>query len=710
MTAVLPQGAGYAIVVGLGLVFSLGMILTTFCLRRYKKEIVTAEEFASAGRSVNSGLACSAICSSWTWAATLLVSTAQCYKHGVSGPYYYASGACVQIILFGFLAIKIKQRAPECHTYLEIVKVRYGKATHAVYIFFALATNVLVTAMLLTGGSASIADLTGMNTVACIFLLPLGVVLYTLFGGLKATFLTDYVHTVALVVIILTFAFTTFATNKNLGSPGKVYDLIVAAGKKHPLSGNAGGSYLTMKSQSAGIFFVINVVGNFGTVFLDTGYQIKGCACDVKAALPAYVLGGLSWFAIPWLTATTMGLAALALESNPVFPTYPNRLTSDEVSAGIVLPSAAEAIMGKGGAVASLFLVFMAVTSAMSGELVAVSNIISFDIYRGYINPKATGKNIIWVSHLTVVAFALIMCGFSTGLYYAGVSMGYLYELMGVLISAAVVPSTLTLLWKDQNRISALVAPIVGTLVAILAWLVSTHTLCGAINLTNTFMDDPMLIGNVVALLAPIVIILPLTYIFGKQNYDWVHLRREIKVVSEKEELEAAIKKDLPDPDSEKLDNEKMEQIVSTLSRSKSAVLKAQDDQEYLANSAKKAAIVCVTLAICLLVLWPMPMYGTGYIFSKKFFTGWIVVAILWMFFTAFNVAILPIIQGRHEIYLTFRGIYWDLTGQSSKLIAWQESNPEELHAVQSQVSIEANREVLADDDDNVKALNEVVK
>lgn len=56
-----------------------------------------------------------------------------------------------------------------------------------------------------------------------------------------------------------------------------------------------------------------------------------------------------------------MGLCALALETNPVFPSYPNRMAASDVSAGLVLPSAAVALMGKGGAAASLLMVFMAV-------------------------------------------------------------------------------------------------------------------------------------------------------------------------------------------------------------------------------------------------------------------------------------------------------------------------------------------------------------
>jgi Na+/proline symporter len=129
--------------------------------------------------------------------------------------------------------------------------------------------------------------------------------------------LTDYAHTVVILAIILTFSFSAYATNDVLGSPGKVYDLLVEAAKKHPVDGNTEGSYLTMRSKEGAVFFVINIVGNFGTVFLDNGYYNKAIAASPVHALPGYVIGGLSWFAIPWLAATTMGLAALALEGNP---------------------------------------------------------------------------------------------------------------------------------------------------------------------------------------------------------------------------------------------------------------------------------------------------------------------------------------------------------------------------------------------------------
>jgi urea-proton symporter len=92
--------------------------------------------FTTAGRTVKSGLVGSAVVSSWTWAATLLQSSGVCYRYGVSGPFWYASGATVQILLFATLAIELKRRAPNAHTFLEVIKARYGTVTHITFIVF----------------------------------------------------------------------------------------------------------------------------------------------------------------------------------------------------------------------------------------------------------------------------------------------------------------------------------------------------------------------------------------------------------------------------------------------------------------------------------------------------------------------------------------------------------------------------------------------
>ncbi|KAE8451376.1 hypothetical protein EG329_004005 [Mollisiaceae sp. DMI_Dod_QoI] len=646
IAAPLNVGWGYGIVLGLGSLFAFGMILVTWILKRYNHELQTSEMFSTAGRTVKSGLVASAVVSSWTWAATLLQSSGIAYRYGVSGPYWYASGATVQILLFATIAIELKRRAPNAHTFLEVIKARYGTPAHITFIIFGLMTNILVTAMLLTGGSAVVTALTGMPTPAACFLLPLGVVLYTMFGGIKATFLTDWVHTFMLLIIILIFAFTAYATSSTLGSPGAVFDLLVKAAADHPVSGNAGGSYLTMQSTQGGIFFVINIVGNFGTVFLDNGYYNKAIAASPVHALPGYIMGGLSWFAIPWLCATTMGLAGLALEGNPAFPTYPDRMSSADVSAGLVLPYAAVALLGSGGAVCTLLIVFMAVTSASSAELIAVSSIFTYDIYQTYFDPTASGKKLIYMSHSMVIGFGLFMASFSVGLYYAGISMGYLYVMMGVIISSAVIPATLTLMWAGHNKWAATLTPWCGLACALIAWLVTASKTCGKLDVDCTGSNNPMLAGNVMALLSPLIFTPLFTLIFGVDHYDWVSMAAIRKGDDHDMAAEAHI-------DLELIPGEREESATEY-----------EEEQKKLLRASKIAKSMTVILTLALLVLWPMPMYGTGYIFSKKFFTGWVVVGIMWLICSLLCVGVFPVFEGRKDLAFTIKSIYLDITGK----------------------------------------------
>ncbi|KAK3331471.1 Sodium:solute symporter family-domain-containing protein [Apodospora peruviana] len=659
-TTSLDQGVGYGIVLGLGAAFALGMILVTFILRRYNRELQTSEMFNTAGRTVKSGLVGSAVVSSWTWAATLLQSSGVCYRYGVSGPFWYASGATVQILLFATLAIELKRRAPNAHTFLEVIRARYGTLPHIVFMVFGLVTNILVSLMLIVGGSATVNALTGMHTIAAIYLLPVGVVAYTLVGGLKATILTDWIHTFILLIIIIVFALSTYATSDVLGSPGEVYDRLMKAALDHPVDGNKDGSYLTMQSREGAIFFVINIVGNFGTVFLDNGYYNKAIAASPVHALPGYILGGMSWFAIPWLTATTMGLAGLALEGTPSFPTYPNRMPDADVSAGLVLPYAAVALLGKGGAVATLLIVFMAVTSATSSQLIAVSSILTYDLYRTYINPKAPGKSLIYMSHGFVIGYALFIATFSVGLWYAGISMGYLYVMMGVIISSAVLPATLTLIWSGQNKWAAALSPVLGLIVALIAWLVTAKKQCGSLDVKCTGSNYPMLAGNVAALLSPVVFIPVLSFAFGLQKYDWLSML-EIKK-GDDHDVAAAAGLDL-------------EEVPGGHDET---VNEFEEEQKKLKRASFISKTMTVVMTLAFLVLWPMPMYGSGYIFSKPFFTGWVVVGIIWIFCSFIGVGLFPVYEGRATLARTFKFIYLDLTGQFHPKTLHAEPHPEE--------------------------------
>jgi Na+/proline symporter len=60
----------------------------------------------------------------------------------------------VQILLFATLAIELKRRAPNAHTFLEVIRARYGVYAHVVFMVFGLMTNILYVVSIYIFGSA----------------------------------------------------------------------------------------------------------------------------------------------------------------------------------------------------------------------------------------------------------------------------------------------------------------------------------------------------------------------------------------------------------------------------------------------------------------------------------------------------------------------------------------------------------------------------
>ncbi|KAL4418865.1 hypothetical protein ABPG77_002621 [Micractinium sp. CCAP 211/92] len=618
-TPPLPQGYGYGIVIAFGIFFSVVTSFLVWLDYKYGGTKQTSEQFNTAGRSVKTGLIANVIVSEWTWAATLLQSSNVAWQYGVSGPFWYASGATIQILLFGILAVEIKRKAPNAHTMLEIIRARWGNTAHKVFFFFAILTNIIVCAMLLLGGASVIQALTDMNLYAAAILIPVGVIMYTAHGGLKATFMSTYLHTVVVFIALCLFAFEIYATpNTGLGSPATVWEHLTAivqqgGAYKGPVADNKGGSYLTMFSKGGFIFGVINVIGNFGTVFVDQAYWMGAIASKPSASYKGYILGGLMWFSIPFTLATSLGLASVALD----LP-----ITKEEAGAGLVPPAVAVYILGKSGAVWITIMLFMAVTSTGSAELIAVSSLFSYDFYRTYINPKASGKDIIRVSRYVIVGFGLFMGVLAIILFKIGLSLGWVYLFMGIAIGGAVAPIYMALVWSKASAAGAMTGAISGTLLGLMAWLVTCQGYYGKINIDNLGGDYPMLAGNLTSIMSSLIICGAMS-LWRPQNYDW-KTTREIPTVDE----DASSHGPMTGPDS----------------------------PEAMDRAKKVMLWVGWSLSLLLIVIWPLLALPAG-VFSKGYFTFWVVLSITWGLLATIVSTTLPLWEARESLMTILKNL-----------------------------------------------------
>ncbi len=566
----------------------------------------TFEWFSTAGRTVKTGLIVTSVVSAWTWAATLLQSSTVAYQYGVSGPFWYAAGASIQVVLFAIIAIELKRKSPMSHTFPEMINARFGKSSHKVFLSFAFLTNVIVTAMLVLGGAAVVNALTGIDVYIAAFLIPIGVIAYTLFGGLKATFLAEYFNTAFIFVVVLIFVSAIYFTNDDIGGISGMFEKLSDAATMSPVDGNAAGSFLTLASVGALIFGIINIVGNFGTVFVDQSYWQRAIASRPRSVVPGFLVGGLAWFAIPFALATTLGLAAVAVNL---------QLTPLEISSGLVAPLAAAHILGDVGAILMLTVLFTTVTAAGSAQLISVSSLVTYDVFRTYIKPSSTGRQLMKISRYSILGFGLGMGALASILFMSGISLQYVYLAMGVLIGSAVAPISLAILWKNTNRYVATSAAIIGLVCGVTTWLGYSFMTSGEITLASTSDMFALLAGNLASILTSLAITV-IGSLFRPENFNFSKLKHEIIVVDEK------IRKRL-----EKETNEKS-----------------------LRNASRFSKQYGLSLTLILVVVWPIPLFFSNYVFTETVYTVWIWVAILWAVAAASMIWILPIIQSRDGI------------------------------------------------------------
>lgn len=225
------------------------------------------------------------------------------------------------------------------------------------------------------------------------------------------------------------------------------------------------------------------------------------------------------------------------------------------------------------------------------------------------------------------------MAGIAAGISQTPIGVSYLITIIGIVTACAVFPVYSTILWSNQNKVAVIGAPILGSLTAIGSWLGSAYALFGEVTIASTSGIYPLVIGNSVSLVSGCVYSIAFTYIFGQDHFDWSALKT-IKVVD--------------DSDVKGLSKEQLEQQL--------AVEHLTPETERKLRKAKFMAMaIAAVLCGAFVILWPMPMYGSSYVFSKGFFRGWVVSNHL----ITSHSAISNLFKGRH-VHLGLSSHYCD--------------------------------------------------
>ena len=489
------------------------------------------------------------------------------------------------------------------------------------------------------------------------------------------------------------------------------------------VEGNYDGSYLTMISSGGLMFGIINIVGNFGTVFVDQSYWQSAIAARPQSAAKGYLLGGyvilwsfrfvfvscivvaficlvllsrldstlshsppfhpsflpssflhdaivddhraqritihhqqkttnnirICWFAIPFTLATSLGLTSTAL----MLP-----ITAQEAGDGLVPPAVAQHLLGDTGAVLILIMLFMAIVSTGSAESIAVSSLVSYDIYRQYFNPEATGKQILFVSRVVIVGYGLIMGALAIALQEIGLNLGWVYLFMGVVIGSSVIPLWNMMTWDKASGTGAVIAAWTGFFLAIVGWLCGAYIQSGTITIATLGSNEVMLSGNLIAILSSGLIHYVYSKFIDPQNYDFSLLNDQISLV-EKDDTRGLTAD---------------EQDATMLLRAERWIVR----RGYV-------------LSLVLVVIWPL-LSIPARVFTRSYFSFWVLVAIGWGFGAAIIITFLPLIESSEEISTALSGLFYFIICKDAP----QATDPADTDLV------EREGKELADDDNDI--------
>ena len=196
-------------------------------------------------------------------------------------------------------------------------------------------------------------------------------------------------------------------------------------------------------------------------------------------------------------------------------------------------------------------------------------------------------------------------------LNWLGLNLGWVYLFMGVLIGSAVLPLWNLMTWNLASGKGAVIAAWSGMILAFAGWIVAA---LGS--------EEVMLSGNLIAIISSGFIHFVYSKFVDPVVFDFDTLNDNIHLV---------------------------EQDLSGLSA-------AERDKTMIHKTKKWIQTRGYLLTFVLILLWPLCSVPAK-IFTKSYFSFWVLLSIAWGFGAALTIAILPLYESSDDIYRVIAGI-----------------------------------------------------
>jgi len=291
---ILTSAQGYVILA----VYGVFMILITWFFARWKK-YKTIQGFLVAERNVKWWLGATSIAASWIWAPALFVSVQSAYQQGLPGIFWFTFPNIIALLLFIWLAPKIRAKMPFGFTLPQYIKYRLqSERAHKIYLFpYFFYQLMAVTVQLFAGGSL-VSLLTGIPLINAMIIMAVIVLVYSLISGLESSIVTDFIQFLLIVVgVVVVIPWT-----------------ISAAGGWNAISaglGGVSGNFRNIFDPGVAFSFgIVTAIGLISGAISDQQYWQRAFAIKKENLVKSFVFGAIMFGIVPVALSTLGFLAA----------------------------------------------------------------------------------------------------------------------------------------------------------------------------------------------------------------------------------------------------------------------------------------------------------------------------------------------------------------------------------------------------------------
>lgn len=433
-----------------------------------KKYASKGEGFFLAGREMSAWVAGLAFISANLGALELMGWASAAYQYGILAVHWYWIGAIPAILFLGIVLMPFYYIS-KTHSVPGFLKLRYGEATRGFNAICFAVMFVLMSGINMYAMALILKVILGWNIYFSICISAVTVGIYVTLGGLYSAVFNEVMQFFLIWFgALLIPIFGLIDAGGWSGMVARIHQNFPGGDYTHVWQSIGSFADNPMGIHWTGIVFGLGFVISFG--YWNTDFLVVQrvlTAKDLRAAKLAPIIGSFFKMAVPFIVILP-GLLALAVLPIRLVPE--SALTAGQHSYNEVLPIMLARYFGPGLLGLGITALMAGFMSGMAGEISAFTTVTTYDIYRSYINKKASDAHYVKMGRIFTVAGVVMSIMTALLVMQFKSIMDYVQALFSFFVAPLFGTVLIGIMWKRATAAGGFWGLLAGTLSSVAMW------------------------------------------------------------------------------------------------------------------------------------------------------------------------------------------------------------------------------------------------